>query len=517
MPEYAIATPQVDASRAGAHALATGGNAIDAALAAAAVLTVTYPHNCAVGGDLFALVRRPDGDIVSVNASGPAAAAVDLDAMRARVGPTMPVTGPLTVTVPGLVAGWGVLHELGASRSWSRHLEVAIELAADGVAVADGLAAAIRESPGVRADPGMAAMFTRSGAPLAAGARLHQPALARTLCRLASEGPRALYDGELADTLAAGLRRVGSPLTAADLRAYAPVLEAPLRGTFRDVEVLTSPPNSSGVLLLQALAALDALGPADPLGADAAQLASILRSGSAQRSQMLADPASLAFDRDAWLGDARIDEIIAAAREGVTLPVATGRPAHPDGDTVGIVAVDGQGGAVSLTQSLYHSFGAQILEPVTGVLLHNRGSAFSLDAEHPNALRPRRRPAHTLMALMAQRGGTLLGALATMGGRVHAQIHAQVLLRLLDGATPQEAVDDPRWVVGALEAGEADGTVRIEQGVEERARRALTGGAVAPLSVPRGSDDVGHAQAIWTEPVVRAGSDVRADGAAISG
>jgi gamma-glutamyltranspeptidase/glutathione hydrolase len=191
---------------------------------------------------------------------------------------------------------------------------------------------------------------------------------------------------------------------------------------------------------------------------------------------------------------------------------------RPDGDTVAVVAVDAQGGAVSLVQSLSHSFGAQILEPVTGVLLQNRGASFSLDHHgHPNALSPRRRPANTLMPVMVERGGRLLGVLGTMGGKVHAQIHLQLLLRLLNGAPPQKAVDDPRWVVGALDAADPDGAVRIEQGVDEGARRALHEPGLTPVSVHRGSDDVGHAQAIWTEPDLGAGSDFRADGAAISG
>jgi gamma-glutamyltranspeptidase/glutathione hydrolase len=437
--------------------------------------------------------------------------------MRSAVGARMPVTGPHTVTVPGVVAGWGALHDLGASRPWSRHLELATELAAEGVTVAKGLADAIRDTAGVRDDAGMAGVFTASGTPLAAGALLRQPALARTLGRLAGEGPRAFYAGPLADALAAGLAGAGSALTAADLEAYAAVVEAPLRGRFGSVDILTSPPNSSGILLLQALAALEALAAADPLGSDAAQLASILRAGGAQRERMLADPASLPFDPDAWLGGDRIDELVAAARQGPADAAAAISGPRPDGDTVAVVTVDADGGAVSLVQSLSHSFGAQILEPVTGVLLQNRGASFSLDPEHPNALSPRRRPAHTLMPVMVERGGRLLGVLGTMGGRVHAQIHVQLLLALLNGATPQKAVDDPRWVVGAIDAGDPDGAVRIEQGVDEHARRALDGPGLTPVTVHRGSDDVGHAQAIWTEPELGAGSDFRADGAAISG
>jgi gamma-glutamyltranspeptidase/glutathione hydrolase len=385
------------------------------------------------------------------------------------------------------------------------------------VAVAGGLADAIRESAGVHDDPGMRTVFAPTGAPLAAGDLLRQPALATTLRCLATGGPRAFYAGELADTLLDGLAARGCTLTADDLERYAPVVEEPLRGRYAGVDLLTSPPNSSGVLVLQALAALEALALADPLGGDAALLASILRAGNVQRERQLADPRTWPFDPGAWLGEARIDELVDTAL-GATPAEAGGvaRP-RPDGDTVAVVVADGDGGAVSLIQSLYHSFGAQILEPVTGVLVHNRGGAFSLEPGHPNELAPGRRPAHTLMPVIVEREGRLLGVLGTMGGRVQAQIHLQMVLHLLAGATPQEAVDAPRWIVGPVEAGDGDGTVRIEDGVDAVARAALGGLDLQPIDVHRGSDDLGHAQAIWTEPELHAGSDHRADGAAIAG
>jgi gamma-glutamyltranspeptidase len=509
------ATPHADATDAAERAFAAGGNAIDAALAAAAVLTVTYPHNCALGGDLFALVQLPDGRILSVNASGPAGSRADAEALRAA-GDAMPVTGPATVTVPGLVAGWETLHGLGARLPWADALAVASGLARDGAAVAPNLAEAIAETrEGIEADPGMAAVFHPGGTPLRAGDVLRQPALAATLERLAAEGARDFYDGDVAAALLAGLDARGGALTAADLAAFAPVVEEPLAGRHGDVEVLTSPPNSSGVLLLQALAALDAAGVADPLGADAAALAEILRAGGEDRDRLLGDPRAVAVDAADWLGDERIEALAARARAANAGHTAPGRPQRdprPVGDTVAVVTADAGGTAVSLIQSLFHGFGAQLLEPATGVLLHNRGAFFSLHPGHPNELAPGRRPAHTLMPVMVRAGGRLVGVLGTMGGRVHAQIHAQVLLRLLAGAAPQAAVDAPRWIVGGMELGEPDDTIRIEDGCGAAARDALARAGLRVVPVPRDSDWLGHAQAIWLEPELAAGSDRRADG-----
>jgi gamma-glutamyltranspeptidase len=453
----AVATPHHDATAAGERALAAGGNAIDAALAAAAVLTVVYPHNCALGGDLFALVRSPGGHVTNVNASGPAGSLATTDGLS-----EMPHKGPLTVTVPGLVAGWGALHAAGAALPWSAALDDALTLAG-GVAVSRSLAGAIAGAD--LSDPGMRAVFGG----LTEGGTLAQPALAETLSQLAAGGPERFYSGPLAARWLSGI--ADAFLTADDVAGYVPEIGEPLRARFRGLDVLTSPPNSTGVLLLEALTALEAAKLSDPLGADAAALAAIFRAGLEERDRSLGDPRAAA--------------------------------ARPTGDTVAVVAVDDEGRAVSLIQSLFAWFGAGILEPSTGVLLHNRGAMFSLEPGHPNELSPGRRPAHTLMPVLVERAGELLGVLGTMGGKVHAQIHAQVLLHLLDGASPQEAVDAPRWIVGGMELGESDDTIRVEAGA-----RAVLPDAV---TVARGDELFGHAQAIWLDPEPRAGSDFRAD------
>ena len=473
----AIACPERSATAAGQAAFANGGNAIDAALAAAATLAVTYPHNCGAGGDLFAVVRRADGSGVAVNASGPAARAVDADEQRGR-GRSMPATGPDPVTVPGAVAGWGALHALGAARPWAEVFAAAIRAAEDGFETPRTLVTARAESPA------MAAATDAAG-----------PALARTFRAIARNGPRELYEGQTAAKLAAGLRRHGSRIDADDLATFEPELTAPLTARFRDYNLLTAPPNSSGVLLLQALAALDRAA-ADPTPGT---LARLLRAGMAQRAATLADPRTQPFDRDAWLGEERLDALARDAAHAQPEPRASG-------DTIAVVTADDSGLAVSLIQSLFGGFGAHLLEPETGILLHNRGAAFSLEPGHPNELAPGKRPAHTLLPLVVERDGQLEGVLGTMGGQAHAQFMAQVLLHLLDGDDPPTAVARPRWVIGGLDPDRPDTEIRAEPGADTA---GLEAAGFRVGSLPHRSENVGHTQAVWH---LQAGSDPRADG-----
>jgi gamma-glutamyltranspeptidase/glutathione hydrolase len=490
----AVATPHVAATAAARQAYADGGNALDAALAAAVVLAVVYPHNCGVGGDLFALVRAPDGTLTNVNASGPAARNVDVARLRAR-GDRMPAFGPVPITVPGVVAGWAALHGLGAARPWDAAFAAAVALAEDGVPVARSLAEALAEVGELR-DPGMRGVFTSRDT-------LRQPALAGTLRALAAGGANELYRGELGARLAAGLQRAGSPLDRDDLAAFAPELGAPMSVRFRGLDVQTSPPNSSGVLLLQALAALEVGGTEDP-----GWLATVFRLGDAQRDRELGDPRVRPVDLEDWIGAARVASLAEAGAAPV-VPALDGT-----GDTVAVVASDGEW-TVSLIQSLFASFGARLLEPETGILLHNRGRSFSLTPGHPAELGPGRRPPHTLMPVLVERDGRLAGALGTMGGRAHAQIHTQLLLRLTAGEAPQDAIDAPRWVVGTLDPGAGRDAARVEAGVPDDVRASLTRAGAVITEVPDLSEEVGHAQAIWVQPdgTLAEGSDRRADGA----
>jgi gamma-glutamyltranspeptidase/glutathione hydrolase len=388
------------------------------------------------------------------------------------------------ITVPGAVGAWETLHGLGARRPWAALLEDAIGAARDGVAIAPSLRVALDE-----ADPEL------RGALGVDGDRLVQPALARTLEALAAGGAAAFYGGAVGAAFVDGLRALGSPLTLDDLAAHETELAAPLAGRLRGEELLTAPPNSQGHVLLEIAAALELLdGPPRP-----ALLARLFAQASADRDRWLADPRTGRVPLTWLRSPEHAAELLDAARRA--RPTAPTGPRRADGDTVAVVAADADGWAVSLIQSVFWSFGAGIVEPATGILCHNRGASFTLAPGSPNRLAGGRRPLHTLMPLLTRRDGRLSGVHGTMGGHAQPQIHLQLLQRLLDGATPQEAIAAPRFVVaGDLVAAESP---------------APAGLAVDVDLGPR-SEETGHAQLIriGADGALVAASDPRADGTA---
>jgi gamma-glutamyltranspeptidase len=518
MPQHcAVATPHALATQAAADAIRDGGNAIDAALTAAFVLTVVYPHNTALGGDAIALVREPDGTLTVINASGPASRHVDVENLRSRYGDAMPVTGVDTITVPGAVAGLAAIHGLGASREWSKHLTAAHALAEGGVPVASSLGLAIKEQLVlVRRDPGLAGLLAPGGEPLRTGDTLIQPALARSIRTLAEDGPSALYGGELGRTLVAGLAEMGALLNIDDLADFAPRVEEPLGKSVGDWNVWTSGPNSQGLLLLEVLGALDTLGPdVEPLGRDAGVLSQLFRFAAADRDNHLADPDFMTLSAADLLVNERLVEFARKAVDRSDPPLAT-LPlgsARPKGDTVAVVTADSEGRAVCLIQSVFHSFGAAILEPATGIVMHNRGSFFSLSPGSVNVLTPGKRPAHTLMPVMVTKGANLAWVVGTMGGKAQPQILAQVLLRLFAGQEPLEAVTAPRWVVGGLEVDQINEFAFVESPVSTSARQGIEA-SLSVVELPRHDEMTGHAQAIavLADGSLVAASDPRSDG-----
>ena len=517
----AIASPHALATEAAADVIRSGGNAIDAALTAAFVLTVVYPHNTALGGDLIALVRQPDGTITSINSSGPASRHVQLDEVRSRHGDTMPVTGVDTVTVPGAVAGLAAIHGLGASRGWSEHITAAHELAMNGAPVASSLGAAIKEQFHlVLQDPGLRALLAPGGEPLRAGDRMVQPALANSLRALAEGGPESLYGGQLGRTLIAGLTALGSQLDIEDLARFVPRLETPLVRSYGEWDVWTSGPNSQGLLLLEILGALETLGPdCHPLGRDAGVLSDLFRLAAADRERYLADPEFMDVLVTDLLETERLSGLARDALGGVgalssDTTIGSGRP---KGDTVAVVTADGEGRAVCLIQSVFHAFGAALLEPATGIVMHNRGSFFSLSPTAVNQLGPNRRPAHTLMPLMVTRGPDLAWVVGTMGGKAQPQILSQVLLRLFAGETPREAVAAPRWVVGGLEVDQFDEMAYVESPITASARESIQS-RLSVVDLPRHDEITGHAQAVavLADGGLIAASDPRSDGRGVT-
>jgi gamma-glutamyltranspeptidase len=514
---WAIATPHTAATRAGAEAFEAGGNAMDAALATAVTLAVVYPQACGVGGDLFALVARSEQpEIVAINSSGAAPAGIDTDAVRAAHA-TMPQRGPLTITVPGVVAGWRALCDQGALFEWERHFAPAIAYATDGVPVSRALDETLAERPDLADDPGIAAVFFPGGTALRRDDVLQQPALAGTLDTLSHEGADALYGGEIGRRYTEGLRAAGSPLALGDLAAHRAQLLPPLAARYRDLDVRVVPPNSQGFVLLEILAAIERLGiDPDPLGPDAGAIALIVRAAREDRDHHLADPDTMRVGPGILLDDGHLAALTDAVREAH--PTASAAPhRHHSGDTIGLVTADAEGNCVSLIQSLYDGLGAGVLEPSTGIVPHSRGAQFVLDPDHPNVLAPGKRPAHTLMPALAHRGDRPALVLGTMGGHGQPQINATNLIRLADlGLRPVEALAAPRWLVGGLDEG--DDWILAEADVPVAVGEALQAAGFRFETLPGPSGELGHAHAIriLEDGTFEAGSDPRADGGALA-
>lgn len=532
----AVAAPHASATVAAAQCVRAGGNAVDAAVAAAFALAVVQPHYTSIGGDLIALVMTPGGSITAINATGYAGRNVSADRLAARHGASMPVSGIDTVTVPGAVAGLAAVHGLGAALPWSACIGPAQELAEAGVPASPSLLRAVRGEWGlVAGDLGLHSLLAPGGRPLQPGQHLRQPQLAASLAELARDGPRSFYAGALAGRLVRGLQALGSPIDDIDLAEYAVVQEAPLTGSYAGHQLSTSAPNSQGFLLLEILGVLEVLGGIEPLAADAAILSGIFQLAARDRRQWLADPASMPFSAADLLAPGRLTELAgevsraaSSARPASSAWLAgsagaagASQEAEPgsrvarapgSGDTVAVVTADTSGRAVCLIQSVFHLLGSGILEPATGILLHNRGSSFALRRDSPNQIGARKRPAHTLMPVMVHQDGALKWVVGTMGGTRQPQIQTQLVLRLTGGEPPAQALAAPRWVV----EGGADHPMAF---VEEQLAPAAVDSIRADLPVTwQGPEDdmTGRAQIAWVSGSGNAGavSDPRGEGSA---
>ena len=523
---WAVAAPHATATDAAAEVFRTGGNAIDAALAAAAMLTVVYPNQCSVGGDLLALVGTAGGDVRVVNSSGRAPRAVDVAALAAHHH-VMPVHGAFPVTVPGTVAGWGALADHWGTRSLASALAPAQAAARDGVAVAPGLARdLLMEQRELARDPGASAVFFADGAVLPEGRTLRQPQLASTLALIAQDGPAALYGGEVGASLVELLAGRGSAMTTTDLAEHTVELTRAHSAVYNGVEYLSSAGNSQGLYFLQALTALEvvraARGAVDPLGRDAGVVASVLGQAAADRDRHCADPEWSPPPVDELLSDAYVRRIAERAMSGA--PRRAVGQVKASGDTVAVVAADADGTWVSLIQSVFHAFGAALLDPATGILLHNRGASFALDPASPNVLAGGKRPLHTLMPVLVREAGELVGAHGAMGGRAQPQVHTHLALHLAAGASLGSAVAAPRWVLGPMEAGvtAGAGVIKVERDVPAEGVRAIERAGFVVAEIDAHDDGAGHGQLVRKVPGVggpelTAATDPRADGAAVAG
>ncbi|TWP37052.1 gamma-glutamyltransferase [Leekyejoonella antrihumi] len=518
---WAVSTPHSAATDAAASTFASAGNAVDAALAAAAMLAVVYPNQCSVGGDLIALVGTADGEVHTVNASGRAPRGVDVDEVAASHR-FMPLTGALPVTVPGVVSGWEVLSRRWGTKPLSDALAVAEAAARDGVEVSAGLARGIgREPDKITADPGLRNMFQRGGEFLREGATLRQPQLANSLAMLKVDGAAAMYHGELGEHIVAELRARGSAMSMDDFSRHHVDFDHGIGVRFADREYVSTGGNSQGVFFLAAVRALELLradgDDLDPLGESAGRVAAVL--------------SRAAMDRDQFLGDADVaewvlsDDHVRSMTKPQEPPRITGFPAA-HGDTVGVTTADSDGLWVSLLQSVFHGFGSGILEPRSGIVLHNRGASFTLRDGSSSRLAGGKRPPHTLMPVLVRQDGLIVGSQAAMGGRAQPQIQAHLVLALAAGASAEAAVSQPRWVLDAAEWDapiEKTSTVLVEQGVPDRAAHSVAAAGFTVQRLGQQDDEVGHAHVIQAsrdgsgDVVFEAATDPRADGSALVG
>ncbi|MEE2637742.1 MAG: gamma-glutamyltransferase [Acidobacteriota bacterium] len=511
-----IATSQPLASAAGLGVFRHGGNAIDAAVTAAAVLAVVEPTMTGIGGDLFAIVHDArTGHTRGLNASGRAPAAAGLDELRRLGHAAMPHRGPLSVTVPGAVDGWSILLNAHGTYSLAQALAPAIRYARDGYPVAEVVARQWQdETATLAADPTTAAALLPGGHAPAAGERFSCPALATSLETLASDGRDALYDGPLGHAIARDITERGGWLTASDFRTHLSEWVEPIRGLYGEVELLELPPNTQGFVALEALNIvrhdnLSQLGHNTP--AYLHLMLEALAMAFVDRNTHLADPA--AFPKTT-LQRLLSEDYAQDRRRAIRSDRVSHHPAlgadhrHSTGDTVYLAAADEQGNLVSLIQSLYEGFGAGIVAGDTGIVLHNRGSLFVTDPEHPNHLAPRKRPLHTLAPALAFYQGRPWLAFGVMGGDMQPQGHLQVLLNMTAfGMNLQQAGEAPRARYDptgiALEAGIAPATV---DALTKRGHRVVQGLGF------------GGFQGVLIDPdtgTLMGGSDPRKDGVAI--
>jgi gamma-glutamyltranspeptidase/glutathione hydrolase len=491
-----VATSQPLATQAGLRALERGGNAVDATLAAAAMLCVVEPMSTGVGGDCFALVWR-DGELTGLNASGRAPAAADPDAL----GTAIPMHGPLSVTAPGAVAGWAALAQRHGRLGLDRALADAIDTAERGFAITPVIAAYWAEAAADLAEYEEARRVLLPAPRVGQIVRL--PELAATLRRIASEGADGFYRGPVADAICAA-----TPLTLDDLAvAHADWVE-PLRHHYRGVEVCEIPPNGQGVAALQALGILSGLDHTGGRALDRVHLQA--------EAMKLAFADARRYVHDGPLPARYLDEEYLASRRAEIDPARAGAPDAgrlDPGDTVYLCAVDEDRNACSLIQSVYHAFGSNVVAPGTGVALQNRGHGFTLEPGHPNRLAPGKRPYHTIIPGLMLRDGALLGPFGVMGGHMQPQGHLQFVSHVVDrGLDPQAALDEPRWRLDS--GGRAEWALAIEEPLHGLAP-ALARRGHAVLCDPQ-PESFGGGQAVFVrDDVLIGGSESRKDGVAL--
>lgn len=516
-----VTSPHALASAAGRAVLERGGTAIEAAIATGAMLCAVQPQMNGLGGDAFWLIADADG-VRAIDGAGPAARACNRSVYGSHA-LKIPPRGPLAAnTVAGLVSTWGKAFEHSRSHwrgslGWDALLEPARTRAAEGFP----LGAQLRNDLVAKlAELGSCGRFVEQFAQLASlrpGANFKQPALAESFASLQREGADGFYRGTLARRIADGLQEAGSLLRAEDLANFESRWVTPLSVPFMKGTACNLPPPTQGLASLIILALADRIGVSkqDPLSADYVHLlVEATRQAFAVRERYVADPDWAPAPLDRLLSADHLDALAARidprrAASAVSL--------QGSGDTVWFGAMDGQGRAVSVIQSLYFEFGSGVVAGDTGILWQNRGASFSLDERHVNFLQPGKRPLHTLNPAMYLEEGRPRLVYGTMGGDGQPQTQAAVATRaLMFGMPLDEAIASPRWLLGKT-WGEDSASLKVEARFDANVLAELQARGHVVERVEDYSQLMGHAGAIraMASGEVEAASDPRSEGSAL--
>jgi len=512
--------PHALASQSALAVLRDGGNAIEAMVAAAATVSIAYPHMNGIGGDAFWLIAPRVGTPVAIEAAGPAAARATIAAYTEAGHDVIPIRGPLAMnTVAGAIASWDaalrISKQHGGQLSLARLLRDAGHYANDGVAVTfSQVLSTTTKFDEVAHQPGFSERFLPNGKIPEVGALFRQPKLARVFELLAKDGLDSFYRGALAEKIAEDFRSVGALLSIDDLNEYQPRVCQPLQIEVEEGTVYNMVPPTQGVISLAVLGILERSGirAVLPDSADHIHLCvEATKQAFKLRDAYVADPAYMKVAAESLLSASRLDALAKEIRLPTALPWS-GK--STTGDTVWMGVIDGNGLAASFMQSIYHEFGSGVVLPATGLNWQNRGASFSLNAKHLRALQPRKKPFHTLNPAAAKFKDGRSMVYGTMGGDGQPQTQAAVFSRAIWFKQPlQQAVSAPRWLLGRTWGNSSD-TLKLESrfpaatisDLKQRGHEVELLGAY--------DETTGHAGAIvsYANGVLEGAADPRSDG-----
>jgi gamma-glutamyltranspeptidase/glutathione hydrolase len=518
-----VAASQPLAAQAGVQILERGGNAVDAAIAANAVMGLVEPHMNGIGGDLFAIYyEAATGALHGLNAGGWSPSRLTPELLASRGIDRMPSVGIHTVTVPGCVIGWDALRRRFGRLPLADLLASAIAYADEGFPVTDVIAAAWAEhTPKLAAEPNAAKTYLPGGRAPRAGEIFRNQCLASSLRLVSSKGPSGFYSGTTAEAIVAVSDEKGGTMTLADLKDYEPEWVEPISTTYRGWRVYELPPNTQGIAALMMLNLMEQF-PLAEYGFHSARALHVMieakKLAYADMLRYVGDPdfsrvplhellgKERAADRARLIDPARAASSVEPARlEGVTTV--------PGDDTIYLSVIDRDGNIVSLIQSLYTAYGSGVAPGDTGFMLHNRGALFTLERGHPNVLAPHKRPLSTLIPAVMSNGNVTIG-FGIMGGFNQAQAHAQFVANVVDyGLDVQEALEAGRFTKKTFEGCD----VNVEALIPASVRDELSARGHDISTVPPRSGMFGHGQAVMNDGagVHYAGSEPRHDGCAI--